>query len=420
MQAVFAGGVTIDGGQATDEFQEHLIDYWIPFGCNLIVHFILFGFCPYIVNKKQISSRPKRYVQYPLSLPFGTYEIRVDCDRNYEQLFRVFQRNYRNQPVDLRKPDTRVSLAFFNHSTKPTITGELQSDICSLLNTVHNTDEHEEYALRAEAIVSNPTLFIQSKQDNRAFEEVSHLRAFDNTDLEYAHDAKRRRNTIEKYESMVHSTQTALAANRAAPMISSRTGRLFPEHKKLWQNNIFAIPDGTEFSPNVPMPTVRNDIQQLVRHKEDLICGVLGVPRGLLMGDVSGQAQAAQSESQNETFRRTVDTYKNAVLNVFRAVYKEIYGSSTETIMLPGLSITALEDIYSAYDRGVIGADTMGEFVMQSINATRDKIDATRLSKFDKHHVETIMKNDVPQDLSKGAVDTTDDTLKKHKASKKK
>ena len=417
MQAVFAGGVTIDGGEPTPDFQHYLSEYWIPFGCDLITNFILYGFCPYIINKKRISSRPKRFIQYPVALPIGTYEIRVDCNKDYERIFKVFQRNYRNQPLDLRNPDTRVKLAFFNYSTMPSIRGEIQTDLCSLLNTIHNTDEHEQYALRAEAIISNPTLFIQSKTENRTFEEVSHLRAFDNTDVEWARDAKRKRGTVENYEGMMHSANTAASANSNAPRISSRTGRMFPVHKKLWQNNIFAIPEGTEFSSNVPQPSMRGDIESLIKHKEDLLCGVIGVPRGLLMGDVSGQAQSAQSESQNETFRRTVDTHKGAVLRVFKIIYIEIFGQQ-EQITLPGVAVTALEDIYSAYDRGVIGADTMGGFVMRSMNTSKDNIDNARLQKFDKHHVSTIMENKVPQDLSKGAVDKTDDPKKK-KAKKK-
>ena len=135
------------------------------------------------------------------------------------------------------------------------------------------------------------------------------------------------------------------------------------------------------------------------------------------MGDVAGQAQAAQSESQNETFRRTVDTHKNAVLRVFKLVYNEIFGQQ-EQITLPGVAVTALEDIYSAYDRGVIGADTMGGFVMRSMNTSKNNIDNARLQKFDKHHDSTIMENKVPQDLSKGVVDKTDDPKKK-KAKKK-
>lgn len=412
MQAVFAGGVTIEGGEPTPDFQHYLSEYWIPFGCDLITNFVLYGYCPFIINKKRISSRPKRFIQYPVALPIGTYEIRVDCTKDYERVFNVFQRNYRNQPIDLRNPDTRVKIAFFQYSTMPSIRGEIQTDLCSLLNTIHNTDEHEEYALRAEAIISNPTLFIQSKAENRTFEEVSHLRAFDNTDVEWARDAKRKRGTIENYESMMHSASTASSANRNVPIISSRTGRMFPVHRKLWQNNIFAIPEGTEFSSNVPQPSMRNDIESLIKHKEDLLCGVVGVPRGLLMGDVSGQAQAAQSESQNETFRRTVDTHKDAVLRVFNTVYKGIFGQE-EQITLPGTSVTALEDIYSAYDRGVIGADTMGGFVMRSMNTSKNNIDSERLRKFDKHHVSTIMENKVPQDLSKGAVDKTDDPKKK-------
>lgn len=412
MQAVFAGGVTIEGAEPTSDFQHYLSEYWIPFGCDLIKNFVMFGFCPFVVNKKRISSRPKRYIQYPVALPTGTYEVRVDVNKDYEREFKVFQRNYRNQPIDLRNPDSRVKIVFFNYATMPSIRGEIQTDLCSLLSTVHNTDEHEEYALRAEAIISNPTLFIQSKAENRTFEEVSHLRAFDNTDVEWARDAKRKRSTIDNYESMMHSANTAQSANYEKPIISSRTGRMFPVHRKLWQNNIFAIPEGTEFSSNVPQPTMRNDIDALIRHKEDLMCGVIGVPRGLLMGDVSGQAQAAQSESQNETFRRTVDTYKSSVLRVFKMIYAEIYGQD-ESIALPGVTVTALEDIYSAYDRGVIGAETMGGFVMRSMNTSYNNIDKDRLSKFDKHHVDTIMENKVPQDLSKGVVDKTDDPKKK-------
>lgn len=427
MQALFNGGINVTDGQnpneeknmSTPEFQDYLHDYWTTFGCDVVKNFMLFGFCPYIICKKRISKRPVRWVEYPVALPFETYEVRVECDENYELQYKVFRRNFNQQPINLSKPDERVKLGFFGMSSQPDMRGTFQTDLCSLIQTIQNTDEHEEYALRAESIRTHPTLFIQNQPDSRKFEQVSHMRAFDDDDIDGAHQDQKRRKLFNSYEVMMDSRGLSDQTGGAKPAFSSRTGRIFPSHRRLWENNIFAIPDGTEFANNVPKPEARSDIVGLIEHKEELICATLGVPRNMLFATFKGTGSEAQSESQSETFRRTVDCYKESMLRMMNQIYQEIFSDSSEQIALPGKPISALSDILTCYDRGLINGETMARYCTRSMGVSANDIDRKRVSQFDKHHVTTIMKNPVPQELSRANADTSDDKNKNPTSKKK-
>lgn len=428
MQALFNGGIHVTEGEGASDadnmanplFQDYLQEYWRPFGAEVIVNFMLFGFCPYLINRKQVSKRPVRWVEYPVVPPWGTYQITVQVNDQYEREYKVFPRNFKHRPQDATKPDPRIKLVFFGQNTMPDIYGNYTTDVVSLINSVANCDEHEEYALRAESLRTHPTLFIESQQDARKYEQVSHMRAFDGDEMEEAVIDSKRQKLSHSYMDMSDSKGVAGNTDSQAPAYSSRTGRMFPRHAKLWENSIFAVPEGMQFASNVPKPEARPDIVDIVRHKEELICATIGIPRTVLFSDFQGQGGEAQTESQSETFRRTVDSYKAAVLRMMNQIYTEIFqDNKNERMHLPGKAISALSDILTVYDRGIINGETMARYCQRSMGVSVNDVDRKRVGKFDKHHVDTIMKNPVPQELSRATVDTSDDKIKNPSSKKK-
>lgn len=429
IQALFNGGIHVtegDGANDADnmanlDFQDYLQEYWRPFGAEVIVNFMLFGFCPYVINRKQLSKRPVRWVEYPVVPPWGTYQVHVQVNSNYEREYKVFPRNLQHKPRPSHKPDKRVNLVFFGNNTLPDIYGNYTTDTVSLTNAVANCDEHEEYALRAESLRTHPTLFVQSQQDSRKYEQVTHMRAFDGDEMEEAVIDTKRQKLNNNYRGMSDTAHMAGGTDTQAPAYSSRTGRMFPRHSKLWENSIFAVPDGMEFASNVPKPEARADIVDIVRHKEELICATIGVPRTVLFSDFAGQGGEAQTESQSETFRRTVDCYRAATLRMLNQVYSEIFiDNKGERMHLPGKAISALSDILTVYDRGIINGDTMARYCQRSLGVSVNDVDKKRVGTFDKHHVKTILANPVPQELSRATVDTSDDKIKNPSGPKKK
>ena len=179
LHAIFSGGLSLNtpgsGPAPTAEFKAHLSNVWVPFATDIVVSFILFGYCPYVINTKRARSR--RAVRYPVTLPFGTYEAHTEVTNDYETKWTVYQRSYTSAPRRLDRPDARVRIGFYENGTRPSIEGSLNTDIAALIDTIATIDEMNEYALRAEAIRTHPTLFLESTPDSRRFEEVSHVRA---------------------------------------------------------------------------------------------------------------------------------------------------------------------------------------------------------------------------------------------------
>jgi len=144
MHAIFSGGMALNGGtegpEATPAFAAHMDNAWIPFGCDVLINFILWGFCPYIINKRR-HPKTRRIIRYPVALEFGTYEVRFEIDANYEKTAKVYQLNYANQPLDMRKPDARVKLCYYNNATRPTMLGHITTGLGSIASTVAHVDE---------------------------------------------------------------------------------------------------------------------------------------------------------------------------------------------------------------------------------------------------------------------------------------
>ena len=125
-----------------------------------------------------------------------------------------------------------------------------------------------EYALRAESIRTHPTVFVESTPDCRKFEQVGHLHAFDGNDLEEARTERQTSNTFRKYESVMASVAIGGEAQMRETGASRATGKRFRNHKAIWENHIFCVPDGTVLSSNTPQAEARTDLLELNMHKE--------------------------------------------------------------------------------------------------------------------------------------------------------
>jgi hypothetical protein len=409
VHAIFSGGLSLNspgkGPAPTEDFEHHLESVWIPFATEVIVNFALWGFCPYIVNKAR--GKDRRVVRYPVALPYGTYEVHTEVDKNYETSFVVYQRAYRAQPLKLNKPDARVKIGFYNNGTRPSMDGRLNTQLASLAETIADCDEFTHYALQAESIRTQPTLFLESTPDSRRFEEVSRIRAFDGKDIEEANTESQAYNSYKRYEAAAMAQRNSTMLTDVETPVSNRSGRRFKNHARLWEQNLFCVPEGTQLSSNVPRPEPRNDLLALTEHKEDLICAALGVPKNLMFqgGARSGNAADATTAGSNvktTTFRRTVDSYKEALLVVLNDIYHEIYKTTEDLLSLPGAPLVDPELVLTAYDRGVIDGEVMQRYMMRAMNASQNDASAERMQQFDKHHVKTLMENELLMDPSAG------------------
>ena len=230
--SLFSAGIVLNDGKTKlkDDFKTHLTERWVPFACETVRNYILYGFSPYVINKEK-DPKTRRIVKYPTCVPMTHIQVRTEVDPNYQQIFKVFQRQYNYAPIALDKEDLRVKLSFYENCNRPDPHGMLHSNMSTLVKTIQDSDEFLEYALRAESYTSHPTLFVQSTPETRSFEEVSHLRAFDDEFVEEARTRNQTANTKRRYDQMDYSQNNA-PSDHSAPVYSSRTGRMLPNHEK--------------------------------------------------------------------------------------------------------------------------------------------------------------------------------------------
>jgi hypothetical protein len=373
-----------DQQQLKEDFKDHLAKKWVPFACETVRNYILYGFSPYIINK-ETDKKTRRIVKFPTCVPMTHIQIRTEVDDSYQQLFKVYKKAYNFQPIPLNHPDNRVKLSFFENCNRPDPQGRLHSNMSTLVEDIQNCDEFLEYALRSESYTSHPTLFVQSTPETRKFEEISHLRAFDDEFVEEARTTAQTANSKRRYDQM-NNSQNMAPMDHSKPVYSSRTGRMLPNHQKVWRNNIFSVPDNCVLANNVPLPQTRGDLLAMETAKQERICSVIGVPRSILMNDLA-HSSAGLSDLASATFRRTIDGYRTAVLNCLNEIFKEIYkdDNQEDILNIPGLPLLTIEGVVAVYERGVISADTMAKYMINALNASPNDIDSKRVKVMDEH-----------------------------------
>ncbi len=85
--------------------------------------------------------------------------------------------------------------------------------------------------------------------------------------------------------------------------------------------NVVALPLGQRLV-NVPAQTGRGDLVAQLKMQEDIICGVMGVPRSLFMSDTPHKSDA---EGTHQTFQKTVMAWKSILQVACEQVYNTIY-----------------------------------------------------------------------------------------------
>ena len=394
--SLFSAGIVLanDKEQLKDDFKEHLTKKWVPFACETVRNYILYGFSAYIINKEK-DPKTRRIVKYPTCVPMTHIQIRTEVDSEYRQLFKVYKKAYNFQPIPMQTPDTRVKLSFYENCNRPDSQGQLHSNMSTLVEDIQNCDEFLEYALRAESYTSHPTLFVQATPETRKFEEISHLRAFDDEFVEESRTTTQTANMKRRYDQM-NTSQTMAPMDHSKPVYSSRTGRMLPNHEKVWRNNIFSIPDNAVLANNVPLPQTRGDLLAMETQKQERICSVIGVPRSILMNDLA-HSSAGLSDLASATFRRTIDSYRTAILNCLNDIFREIYKDDQEDILnIPGLPLLTIEGVVAVYERGVINAETMANFMCNAMNCSPNEIDHSRVKVMDEHFL-AMMKMEEQQ-----------------------
>ena len=123
-------------------------------------------------------------------------------------------------------------------------------------------------------------------------------------------------------------------------------------------------------------PQARGDYLDMERLRYDLICGVMGIPKGLVITDrSSGMSSGGVSDITYKIFMRTMEGIKYMLCELLGQVYEELYGDEDCIITLPFLPITSTEDIIRVADQVILNRKDAGLYMLRSLGLPESLLD---------------------------------------------
>lgn len=115
--------------------------------------------------------------------------------------------------------------------------------------------------------------------------------------------------------------------------------------------NMVNIPLGQRLI-NVPTQTGRGDVIGQIKTFQDVVCGVLGVPRSLLMADTPHKSD---EEGTHQTFKKTILSWKTSLQAACERLYSIIYAETIKKELIKAMSKkrkrTDIADVYTLKKR---------------------------------------------------------------------
>ena len=218
-------------------------------------------------------------------------------------------------------PDTIV-LDIFGYS--PTSDGRICSVVSNLLPTVRYMNALMGSSLAMEKKRANPTMMTEAvdiKSDNIEGVQYDYYADGDMQDETERNKFQRNRSNVSQLAQQ----------QQLYDQFFSGVGQLSTGGNVL--ENVVALPLGQRLV-NVPAQTGRGDLVAQLKMQEDIICGVMGVPRSLFMSDTPHKSDA---EGTHQTFQKTVMAWKNILQVACEQVYNTIYAEDIKGQLLKAM-----------------------------------------------------------------------------------
>jgi len=164
--------------------------------------------------------------------------------------------------------------------------------------------------------------------------------------------------------------------------------------------NMVNVPLGQKIV-NVPTQTGRGDVTAQVKSFQDIVCGVMGIPRALLMSDTPHKSD---EEGTHQTFKKTILAWKTSLQSACEQIYSIIYAEDIKQQLLKAIGnkkrkrtdiadVYALKkrlqveiifpispflshgELYSHYQNGVITWETYSEHACSNASLPYEQLD---------------------------------------------
>ena len=97
--------------------------------------------------------------------------------------------------------------------------------------------------------------------------------------------------------------------------------------------NVVTLPIGQKIT-NIPHHTGRSDVVAQIKIFQDIVCGILGVPRSLIMSDTPHKSD---SQGTHQTFMKTILWWKKNIQNACEQIYNIIYAEDVKQQLLKSM-----------------------------------------------------------------------------------
>ena len=289
--------------------QEIMNDYWMPFCEQLFDSVLAMGIA--VVRFIDIADAAR----VPIVLEPNCVQIKM--------LYNYGVRTYAVLDDQMNAiPDCMV-LDFFGYS--PTSSGRIQSMIATLAPEIHYINLLRGTSVRMEQNRADPPIMtevVDTKIDNSEGVQYDYYADGDMQDNTDANKFRRNRSNIAHLKQQQAMYDSFFAGDTSTP---SRGGNVLA--------NVVTLPIGQKVV-NRPAATGRTDLIAQIKNFQDVVCGIMGVPRSLIMADTR---VGNDEDGTHQTFHKTILWWKKNLQNACEYLYNIIYAEAIQGQLLKAM-----------------------------------------------------------------------------------
>jgi hypothetical protein len=290
--------------------QEIMNDHWLPFCEQMVDSVLVLGIA----------------VVRIVTLEDGL-NVPVVLEPNACQIAMVDNQGIRSYTaLDHRNEVIENTLVIDRFGASPTISGRLTSLLSSLIPEIQYMNSLRGTSLHMEIERANPVVLTEIPESSTSNTEGIHYDYYADGDMQSIDND----NTFHRNQNNV--AQLAQQQDVYDAFFTGDVNK--PSRGSTALEKIVALPIGQRVA-STPHHTGRSDLVAQQKMFQDTICGVLGVPRSLVMSDTPHKSD---SEGTHQTFMKTIMWWKKKIQASCEQVYNLIYAENIQKQLLKSIN----------------------------------------------------------------------------------
>lgn len=401
-QHLFCNGIEYKGksGANAANFSQHIMeDFWLPFCENALDSIITYGFVVWRTRKIGDTI-------VPIVCLKDTYRLTiVENDGVIE--YKVYDKSEKNNEI------LKGAYVYDEFGYRPEINGNLMSMLHTLIPDIQYYFTMLNCLVQLEKKRVRPPILTQLQArggggntgENEGIDYDFYADA-DIADAEEDSKYKRNRQAVEalKHQQRLYDEFFDINMDEEQFDAPSVLDQMVP------------IPSGQTIA-SYPLQQGRGDLPNILKQLQDTICGVLGVPKSMIMSDTPHKSDAVGT---HQMFQTTIVWWKRQMSEMCQMIYniinakelssqvgdklanrssqadsKDIYlmtKKMSSRITFPTTPFTTNEELYNLYTQGVIEWKTYCTYISRNTSIPMDVIPPEPFTKKEKKQVLGIAK----------------------------